>query len=328
MHALEVLRSPVRAFHGTLAATADEVRRHLAARRSGREELVARVRSELGPLAEGRIDAEAFAALFGEHPQADPAAIQALARALEVLDALAARGDALSLVEVPAGASLYAAVSGALADVGRAFSTARLAHEVRASRPPVGDPGSPEALPFAAWTKAERRLAPPLVVRLQGGDLRAAALAEFLDGRLRIVLVVEGDCPPAPLARLIAPGTYVLQTHDGSGLDRLAAWEGPGVAALVPESAARFVHDPAAGVAVHERITIGHLPDRAPRKAIGGLSAAQQAEELELLRSLAVRPAGPAPAGAEPAPVGTGGGEPADRLAAWLLSQVDLSDLR
>ena len=182
-------------------------------------------------------------------------------------------------------------------------------------------------LPFARWTRSERRLAPPLVVALEGGDLRAAALAEFLDGRQKIVLVVEGECAPAPLARLVAPGTFVLQTADAAGLDRFAAWEGPGIAALVPESAGRFVHDPAAGAASWDRLTIAHTPDKPPRRTVAGLSAAQQAEELEILRTLAARPAAIAPPAGAPAAAEAGTADPVDKLAAWLLSRVDLSDL-
>ena len=40
-----------------------------------------------------------------------------------------------------------------------------------------------------------------------------------------------GACGPAPLARCITPGTLVLQTVDGAGLDRVAAFDGPAVAA-------------------------------------------------------------------------------------------------
>ncbi len=165
------------------------------------------------------------------------------------------------------------------------------------------------------------------MVDIDGGDLRAASLAEFIDGRQRILLVVEGECPPAPLVRLIAPGTFVLQTHDGSGLDRLAAWQGPGIAALVPDCAVQFVHDPAAGAASWERLQILSVPERPPRRPVSGLSVAQQIEEMDLLQSLAARPAGAA-AAASPAGAAAAAADPADRLATWLLSQVDLSDPR
>lgn len=327
---LAALEAPIRAFQATLVATAEEVRNYLASRQSTWEARVARVRAELGPLAEGRVDAARFAELFDGHQDADPIAIETMRRVLGVLTDLAGRTERLCCVEVAPDASMHEAVDRALAEVGRAFGAARVVHEVRAGRyKPGSDERPTENLPFARWSRAERRLAPPLVVRVAGGALRAATLAEFLDGRQRIVLVVEGECPPAPLVRLVAPGTFVLQTADTTGLDRLLRWDGPGVAALVPEGAARFVHDPAAGVHPWERVTIDELPDRAPRRPIGGLSASQQAEELELLRSLAARPAGARgeSEGTAASGAATGAAEPADKLAAWILGRVDLSDL-
>ena len=328
---LAALEAPIRAFHSTLVATAEEVRGYLATRQSTWAARVARVRAELGPLAAGRVDAERFAELFDGHQEVDPIAIETMTRALDALTALAARSDRLCRVEVAPDASLHEAVGRALAEIGRAFCAARIVHEVRAGRYKPGSDDRPaEALPFARWTRAERRLGPPLVVRVPGSALRAAALAEFLDGRQRIVLVVEGECAPVPLVRLVTPGTFVLQTADAAGLDRLLRWDGPGIAALVPDGAARFVHDPAAGAHAWERVTLESVPDRVPRKAIGGLSATQQAEELELLQSLATRPAGAGPRAGEPAGgpgAAPGAGEPADKLAAWILSRVDLSDL-
>jgi hypothetical protein len=328
--ALDVLRVPLQGFHSTLVATADEVRSYLASRQASWEAQVARVGHELGPLAAGRIDVERFATLFANHrDEADTAVIEPLEHALAVLGDLAARSDVLCVAETPAGGSLYEAVARALAEIGRAFAAAALVAEIRAGRfrpgreaPPLGP------FPFARWTRPERRLAPPLVARVHGADLRAASLAEFLDGRQKIVLVVAGECSPAPLVRLVAPGTFVVQTVDRTHLDRLVAWDGAGIAAIVPESAARFVHDPLAGPGTHDRLRIEHLPDRAPRRALGGLSAAQQAEELLLLQSLAAPPAG-APASAGP-PSGLGApapADPAERLAAWLLRQADLSNL-
>lgn len=323
---LDGFREPLSAFRSLLVNTTEEVRAMLLSRQSTLESRAARVAAELGPLAAGRIDPERFATLVFDHHDAEPAAAQILKLALGVLTELADRSERLSIVEVPAGGNLYEAVARALGEIGRAFSAARAIIEIRAARHRGGD-GSVGPLPFGRWTKTERRLAPPLAVEVQGGDLRPAALAEFLDGRQKIVLVVEGECAPAPLARLVAPGTYVLQTADGSGMERFAAWEGPGIAALVPESAARFEHNPAAGAAPWERITITHLPDKLPRRTFAGLSASQQAEELELLRSLAARPAGIEPLAGARAPAEAGTGDPADKLAAWLLRRVDLSNL-
>jgi hypothetical protein len=330
--ALAAVRAPLGAFQATLAATADEIRGYLATRRSGWETQVTRIEAELGPLAAGRVDPERFASLFADHKdEVDAGALEALEGAVVLLTDLAARRDALCLVEIAAGGSLYGGVAAAFGEIGRAFAAAALVTEIRRGRDRAGRPGQPvEPLPFSRWTRAERRLAPPLVVRVEGRDARAAALAEFLDGRAKIVLVIDGECPPAPLARLIGPGTFVVQTGDGTHLDRLAAWDGPGIAAIVPESAARFVHDPAAGPATPDRIRIDRLPDRPPRRAVGGFSAAQQSQELELLRTLATPPPAAARHG-EPvatAAAAVTGADPAEKLAAWLLSQADLSDLK
>lgn len=332
--ALDSVAGPARAFRAALAGSAEEVRSYLSTYHSSWESRVAAAAAELGPLAAGRIDPARFAALFLEPGAAvDATTVTAIERALETLAGLARRGDDLLHVSVPTGGSLYAAVSEAMAEIGRGFAAARAVAHLRAGGSGNGErvaetSASLGPLPFSRWNRNERRLAPPLVVDVDGADLRAAALAEFMDGRQRILLVVEGECPPVPLVRLIAPGTFVLQTHDGSGLDRLAAWQGPGIAALVPECAVQFVHDPAAGAAPWERLQILSVPERPPRRPVAGLSVAQQVEEMDLLlQSLAARPAG-APAAASPAGAAAATADPADRLASWLLSQVDLSDLR
>ena len=115
-------------------------------------------------------------------------------------------------------------------------------------------------------------------------------------------------------------------------LARFAAWDGPGIAALGPDEAAQFVHDPSAGAAPWQRLTLTAKPEGAPRRAIAGLSVAQQADELQLLEILAAAPAAPAPL-AGPTHAGPVAGaparaaDPADRLAAWLLDQADLSSI-
>jgi hypothetical protein len=172
------------------------------------------------------------------------------------------------------------------------------------------------AYPFERWNPAERDLAPPLAVDVAGADCHAAGLADLLDGRLKILLRVSGPCPAAPLARLVAPRTYVLQTDAETDLQGLVAWDGPGVAALVPEGVARFCHDP--GAEPGQRLHVAHVPDGALRP-VGGASAAQQAEDLALLAAWA---------GAQPAPASTPDvDDPAGRLAAWLLQQTDLRDV-
>jgi hypothetical protein len=147
-------------------------------------------------------------------------------------------------------------------------------------------------------------------------------LADFLDGAEKIALVVDGPCAPAPLVRLITPGTFVLQTADTTGVDLFAKCDGPAVMALVPSSAACFLHDPNGGRSAWQRLRVWHRPASLPRKSVGGLSARQQAEELLQLDALAERPS------LETAPVESlvpvGQGEPGDRLAAWLLDAAGL----
>jgi hypothetical protein len=105
----------------------------------------------------------------------------------------------------------------------------------------------------------------------------------------------------------------------------LVTWEGPGVAALVHPAAARFVHDPRAGRTPAERLWVAYLPAEPPRRAIDGISAAQQAEELALLQALA-QPAPPAPSVVAATPSAAPeaqAADPAAQLAAWLLAQAE-----
>ncbi len=93
---------------------------------------------------------------------------------------------------------------------------------------------------------------------------------------------------------------------------------------------------------------MGYLPEDEPRRRLGSLSVFQQTEELRQLAALAAIATGPTAAGtpaegavstaaaaATPA-AGTGEAPPTaappadervDQLAAWLLTQADLSDL-
>ncbi|MBI2218987.1 MAG: hypothetical protein HYU51_17005 [Candidatus Rokubacteria bacterium] len=324
---LSTLRPATEAFLGSIATTADEVRRWLAAQQSNVEGRAAALRAELGPFGARHLDADRLVAIVDRMPHADPATLEAVEHAREVLGELFARGAGLFTVRLGDGEDLCDAVAAALAEVGRAFASARVAQDARAGRRPGAHGAAAlERLPFARWSRSERRLAPPLVVQVDGADLRAAGLSEFLDGRQKLVLVVRGDCAPAPLVRLITPGTFVAQTGDLAALDGLVRFDGPGVAAVVPETAARFLHDPASGGASWERITIIAVPDTPPRKTIGGFSPVQQAEELALLSSLAAPPRS-AVAAAEASAQATSS-DPVDRLASWLLRQADLANIR
>jgi hypothetical protein len=339
------LESPRERFHSTLVVTADQVRSYLTAHRSTDPDSgVDRVAGELGPFASGRIDPQRFAELVSEAERSDLVSLEPMERALDALIGLIERGDELHFVRVDAGGDLTEAVGRALAEAGRAFGAARV---FEAARRGAYDPQTHDAwlasFSFRHWSRAERGLAPPLVIEVDGGDLRAAGLAEFLDGGQKLVLLVEGESPPAPLVRLVSPGVLVLQTDDPAELKRLAAVEGPAVGAIVPEGAGLFAHEPGAEGA-RGRLEVAYLPDEEPRRRLGSLSAFQQAEELRQLAEMAAGAVGAAgtvgatsESGSGAAPAVTGeeavtaaaspGDDRVDRLAAWLLTQADLSDL-
>jgi len=329
--AASALAEPLERFQSALATAVEQLRTYLATHRSDEDGGNAAGPALLGPFASGRIDTARFAALVSPQAAVDVMTLGRMERAFEALAAMTSREDPLWRVNVEPGGDLRTAVARALDGIGRAFGAARVAELSRTGRYDDDQHGSlMESLPFSKWNPAERKLAPPLVVHVDGTDLRAAGLVEFLDGALKIVLVVRGDSPPAPLVRLISPGFFVLQTLDGSGLDGMGAWSGPAVAALVSESAARFLHDPRGGALLTDRIVVDHLPAEEPSRAVGGISAEQQAEDLRQLVALTTVPEAPAPVEAPaPTPVAVGtapvpaAADPVDKLAAWLLSQAD-----
>lgn len=277
-----------------------------------------RAGAELGPFAAGRIDAARFAALFPAVPPITPAARDALAHAIITLGAVIDRGDSAFVVDLPGWGRLGPAVDHALAELGRAFGAVMLAEAVRGGRydavthATLLDPHG-----FHAWSRSARRFAPPLIVTLEGSDLHPGALSDYADGREKIVLVVRGASAPAPLARCITPGTLVLQTVDGTGLDRIADFDGPAIAAVMPEGSAVFLHDPLAGREPWQRVTLRTLGE-VPKRALGGMSTWQMTEDRTLLGDLARTPFTiPTPDGvATPA---LGADDAVDRVAAWLL---------
>ncbi len=304
-----------------IAAAADQVGDYLDSHRqpaAGGGEPPTR----LGRFAAGRISESRFASLF-EPDTVAPGRLEPMERAAAVLaDVLAQDGTAAQIL--PRGGDLARLVEDQLARTGRAFGAALLFQAARAGayRPDEHD-RLLEGLPFRRWNRSERQLAPPMVVLLDGADARAEGLAPFLDGGIKIVLVLEPPVSPAPLVRLITPGVFVMQTSNPADLSRLMSFGGPGIAALVPEGAARFVHDPAAGGALGQRLEIQQLPPEPPRAPLGGRSAWQQREELTqlaLLADLAAAPPALAPTGAP-----AGGAQSVDALASWLLAQAGLS---
>jgi len=316
---LALLARPIAAYRSRVAATRERLRILLAS-----DNGIDRTRLELGAFGATRIDVARFAEL--RHGVVlDALSRTRLERASQLLHEIeAATDDTLFAIDVAPGDSLRVSVARALSRVGRAFGAAHVAELVRSGRyEPERHDRLLDAFPFEWWNRAEREHAPPLVVSVDGADLHAGALAELLDGSMRLVLLVRGACTPAPLARLVSPGTLVMQTRDAAAIARVASFDGPAIAAIVDQDAAQFRHDPADGRKLWQRLTIISRPETAPRAALGGVSLRQQREELVLLDAFAERPTLPE------APVETlipsGAGDPAERLTAWLLTESGLA---
>ncbi len=329
--ALEAVAEDREAFRSAVAGAVDEVGGLLEEQRvpAGDER---RRDSSLGQLAEGRIDPERFASVLEETGGLDPGTVDLVERAREVLQEVHRSGEELFRLDLGADDDLRDEAAAALARAGRAFGAARTVELARSGRfRQDAHAGYLEDFPPAMWNAQERRVAPPLVIRLPGEALRPGGLAEVMDGSLKLVLVVEGQSPAAPLVRLITPGTLVVQSDDPDDLAPLRAHDGPGVAALVPggaESAARFVHRPVSEASLSARLSVEHLPEEDHLRPVGSATRSQQAEELAQLRALALA-ADVADASENGGPPGHEAEEadPADRLAGWLLRQSGLEDL-
>lgn len=325
--ATQALAGPMSAFKSALAMTLEQIRGIQSNGGSGENGRVNRFAVELGDFAQDRIDIDRFAALFAGEASMNSVNAQRIDRAYQTMAALIAQGDNLFVLNVESGGNLRDSVAKMLEHLGTAFGAARVVGLSRTGRYQFSDHAQFfSAFPFREWSATERRIAPPVVVLVDGKDLSASSLTEFLDGSQKIVLVARGETTPAPLVRLITPNTFVMQATDAAGLERLAQWEGPGIAALLPASAARFVHDPAEEPG--RRLVIDFVPEDKPRKPLGGFSAAQQAEELRQLAALGDSASArgattPDASGTAPPPAAT---DPVDKLAAWLLQQADLSD--
>ena len=302
--ALEALGPARHGFRAAVAAAHDQICAYLATHgaleRDRRDESL----RELGRFAAGRIDVARFADLASE-ARVLPAPAEAIVRqCADVLQDVLERRDLLHTVVVAPGSDMRAAVDAALAEAGRAFGAVLVFQAVRTGvycteqhQPLL------RAFPYARWNRAERQLGVPLVIQATGADLRADALAEYLDGRQRFVVLVDEPCTPAPLVRLATPSVLAMQVADFAALSRIATYDGPAVAAIVPESAARFVNDPRET----PRLTVQHAPASTPR-AVGRWSAWQQREQLAQLEWLS-RPAAPPAVTPSPsvADAGTGG---------------------
>lgn len=316
--ALEALAPRREAYRSAIAAAVDEVRALVDRQRAPDDGKADRVAAELGAFAAGRIDTERFSALLSDDDRLDADALDEVEIALAALTELLEADASLYTCRVPAGGDLRDAVRAALARAGRAFGAGRAVESVRSGSSPVpyGKGFGPEQ-----WNRAERGIAPPLVVEVEGADLRVAGLAEYLEGAQAIVLVVRKPAPPAALARLIVPGTLVVQDTSADALGELAAWSGPAVVAVVPEGAAVFRYRPEEEGP--GELTVTSVPEEAPR-AIGTMSAPRQRADLDLLELLEGAVTGRVVVAATGAVVERE--DPADRLAAWLLRQATIPE--
>lgn len=310
--ALEAIRPGIERFHAAVAKTAEQVRGLLTGTSGAADDKTA----VLGFFARGKVDVERFSAFMPKSGRIAEAAEAPTRAAQEVLDNLLASGDELFVLTLQEGDDLAGRVAERLAQIGRAFSAAHvveLAH--RGEFRPEEHAGLLERYPFARWSRSERSLAPGLVIVLPGSVFMPALVVPFLDRAMKIVFVVEGDAPAAALARVVSPGVFVQQETGDAALEAFTAFQGTAVAALVPGDAVSFVHDPAAGETTYERFVSLTFPREVRKRSIGGISAAQQAEDYALLETLSV----------VPSPSGDAASDPAGKLSAWLLSQADLA---
>lgn len=322
--ALGALKQSTAEFRTAVSGALAQIESMLTAQAADPEARAERARRELGVFAAGRVKVGGFSSLFHSVTPLDEASKKALEHAVGHLRAVSAQGDSVFVAEVAPGRGLGATIDEALAVAGRAFGAIIIAELVRGGRyrPALHDRLF-NAAEFRAWNRAERRFAPPLVVGISGPDLHPGALLDFADGREKLVLLVRGEMSPAALVRCVTPGTFVMQSVDGQGLERMAAFEGPAIAALVPEGAAVFMHDPARGPEAWQRLTVKDLP-QAPSRAIGGASPWQMGQDLKMLADLARTPfAVPGASGARAAPA-MGAEDAVDRLAGWLLDSSGL----
>ena len=310
--ALDAIRPGAERFRAAVAKTAEDVRGLMGGAGGAADDQVA----ALGFFARGRVDVERFSAFTPKSASIDEAAEGPTRAAQEVLDALLATGDELFVLTLQEGDDLAGQVEERLALVGRAFSAAHVVELAqRREYRQEEHAGLLERYPFAQWSRSERTLAPGLVIELPGTALTAASIVPYLDRSMKIVFVVDGDASPAALSRVISPGVFVQQETGDAALEAFAAFEGTAVAALMPGDSVSFVHDPAAGETTYERFVSLTFPREVRKRAIGGISAAQQAEDYALLETLSV----------VPSPTGEAASDPAGKLSAWLLSQADLA---
>jgi hypothetical protein len=324
--ALEALGDAKESFVSSVAMSAEEVRGILERDQGDNEKPQERLAHELGPFAAGRIDLERLAPFVGADKKLEPEKRDRIRAAYEVLLDLKKAGNDLFCARVEVDGYLRGGIVGVLARAGTAFGAARSVEwAVHDLVPMETSKDVLDSFPPSLWNSAEKSCSPPVVVEVDGQDLKVGSLGELLSGNQKVVLVVTGKAAPAPLVRLITPGVTVLQTDDPADLAVLGANDGPGVAALMPEGCAKFLHSPMAGGALNQRLSVSFMPEKEPTRPLGSISAFQQVEELKQLGALAasteVAPAADVEASGEgPPPM-----DEAGQLASWLISQADVA---
>lgn len=312
--ALDAVRSRTAQFHAALAVTANQVRGML----TGAGDTEADRSEALGFFAKGKMNLGLFNQFAQKGPHIEPEAEAPVRAAHEVLTSLLAEGDDLFVIETVEGRGLGHQLGVRLASIGRAFAAARIVDlSKNGAYKEDKHAETLERFPYADWNSSERALAPALVVEVSGEDFKPSAIVPLLDTNMKIIFIVHGDAPAAALSRVISPRVFVQQITGEVDLKAFSAFKGIAVAAFLPSTAVSFIHDPSAGSTTYERFVSITFPSEVRKRAIGGISPAQQAEDYSLLESLSV----------PPEIAGEAASDPAGKLSAWLLSQTDLSGL-
>jgi hypothetical protein len=316
--ALTGLRPQISVFRFAVSGTIERAKNILASESGPRQTEVT-----LGEFASGLIDSDRFAMISSGAEPLDTVGRAVISRAIDVLESIMQMGDDAFVLDVPPDVSPSAAIRGRLATLGAAFGAGTIVELVRRRMYDPAHHGFPNAgHSFEKWTTSERTLAPPLVVRVNGRDLEASEFAPFLDGTMRLVVLVDEPCSVAPLARLISPGVFVAQVSDIGVLEKPSDLAAPVIIAVMSGAEARFVHDPRAGVSMWQRITVSDLPEMQIRKSLGNRSSWQQREDVAHLKSLITPPSLTTRSGDTLTAVLGSNTDPAERLTAWLLEQT------
>ena len=312
--ALNAVRSRIELFHSALTVTTNQVQALLA----GSGDTEADKSEALGYFAKGKVNMERFNSFTAKAARIDTATEAPVRAAQEVLKSLLAQGDDLFIIEAENGRGLGHQLSVRLATIGRAFAAARVIDLAKnGAYKEDKHAATLERFPYAMWNSSERALAPALVIEVSGEDFKPSAIVPLLDANMKIVFNVLGDAPAAALSRVISPRVFVQQEIGDAKLEEFTAFKGIAVTAFLPSTAVSFVHNPTAGSTTYERFVSITFPKEVRKRAIGGISPAQQAEDYTLLESLSV----------PPEIAGEAASDPAGKLSAWLLSQTNLSDL-